>query len=221
MKRFAQGGLLTLCLLAAGIGQALAHSAGEHAGHDMSAAPAGFQSTQVSFADVALVDQDGKAVHLESDLVAGRIVVMSFIYTSCTTVCPVVSSIMAKVQKQLGPRVGADVQLVSLSIDPQRDDARRLNDYARSFQNGPGWSWLTGSPRSVSDTLKGLGSIGGDLNSHAPLILVGDGNSRRWTRYYGFTDPALLVQEVEKLSAQRSAHTGHAAHASVALEQQP
>jgi len=218
MKRFAQGGLLTLCLLAAGIGHALAHSTGEHAGHDMHAAPAGFQSTEVSFADVALVDQDGKAVHLESDLVANRIVVMSFIYTSCTTVCPVVSSIMAKVQKQLGERVGADVQLVSLSIDPQRDDARRLNDYARSFQNGPGWSWLTGSPRSVSDTLKGLGSIGGDLNSHAPLILVGDGNSRHWTRYYGFTDPALLIREVDRLSAQRSAHAGHA---SVAMEQQP
>ncbi|MHA6194977.1 SCO family protein [Pseudomonas wadenswilerensis] len=210
--------LLSLGLLFAAISQAQAHSADEHAGHDMPAVAASAQATPVRFADVALTDQDGQAVHLERDLVNDRIVVMSFIYTSCTTVCPVVSSILGKVQRQLGERVGRDVQLVSLSIDPQRDDARRLNDYARAFQNGPGWSWLTGSPSAVTATLKGLGSFSGDLTRHAPLILVGDGNSRNWTRYYGFTDPAVLVREVERLGAQRQAHAGHNV---AALEQQP
>ncbi|MET1078780.1 MAG: SCO family protein [Pseudomonas sp.] len=207
-----------MCLLAAGISQAMAHSADEHAGHDMPAKSATSESAQVKFADVALMDQTGKAVRLEQDLVSNKIVVMSFIYTSCTTVCPVVSSIMGKVQKQLGARVGTEVQLVSISIDPQRDDAKRLNEYARSFQNGPGWSWLTGSTQSVAETLKGLGTFNGDLKSHAPLILVGDGNSRHWTRYYGFTDPAVLTREVEKLSGERNAHAKHTA---IAMEQHP
>lgn len=218
MNRFAHCGLLTLCLLASGIGQALAHSADEHAGHTMAAKSASSENAQVKFADVALVDQDGKAVRLEKDLVTNKIVVMSFIYTSCTTVCPVVSSIMGKVQKQLGARVGSEVQLVSISIDPQRDDPKRLNDYARTFQNGPGWSWLTGSTQSVNETLKGLGSFSGDFKSHAPLILVGDGNSSHWTRYYGFTDPSVLIREVEKLSGQRNTHARHTA---IAMEQQP
>ena len=218
MNRFAHCGLLTLCLLASGIGQALAHSADEHAGHNMPAKSASSENAQVKFADVALVDQNGKAVRLEKDLVTNKIVVMSFIYTSCTTVCPVVSSIMGKVQKQLGARVGSEVQLVSISIDPQRDDPKRLNDYARAFQNGPGWSWLTGSTQSVNETLKGLGSFSGDLKSHAPLILVGDGNSSHWTRYYGFTDPSVLIREVEKLSGQRNTHARHTA---IAMEQQP
>ncbi|KAI2669742.1 SCO family protein [Pseudomonas sp. TNT3] len=218
MNRFAHCGLLTLCLLASGIGQALAHSADEHAGHTMAAKSASSENAQVKFADVALVDQDGKAVRLEKDLVTNKIVVMSFIYTSCTTVCPVVSSIMGKVQKQLGARVGSEVQLVSISIDPQRDDPKRLNDYARAFQNGPGWSWLTGSTQSVNETLKGLGSFSGDFKSHAPLILVGDGNSSHWTRYYGFTDPSVLIREVEKLSGQRNTHARHTA---IAMEQQP
>ena len=218
MNRFAHCGLLTLCLLASGIGQALAHSADEHAGHTMAAKSASSENAQVKFADVALVDQDGKAVRLEKDLVTNKIVVMSFIYTSCTTVCPVVSSIMGKVQKQLGARVGSEVQLVSISIDPQRDDPKRLNDYARAFQNGPGWSWLTGSTQSVNETLKGLGSFSGDFKSHAPLILVGDGNSSHWTRYYGFTDPSVLIREVEKLSGQRNTHAKHTA---IAMEQQP
>ncbi|TWC48921.1 protein SCO1/2 [Pseudomonas sp. SJZ080] len=218
MNRFARRGLLTFYLLAAGIGQALAHSADEHAGHDMPAKSTSSESAQVKFADVTLVDQNGQPVRLEKDLVTNKIVVMSFIYTNCTTVCPVVSSIMGKVQKKLGARVGSEVQLVSISIDPQRDDARRLNDYARTFQNGPGWSWLTGSSQSINATLKGLGTFSGDFKNHQPLILVGDGNSRHWTRYYGFTDPVVLTREVEKLSGQRNAHAKHTA---IAMEQQP
>ena len=120
MNRFAPRGLLTFCLLAAGIGQALAHSADEHAGHEMPAKSARAETAQVKFADVALVDQSGKPVRLEKDLVSNKIVVMSFIYTSCTTVCPVVSSIMGKVQKQLGARVGDEVQLVSIRSEERR-----------------------------------------------------------------------------------------------------
>ncbi len=216
MNRFASTGLLTLCLLSLGVQHANAHSADEHAGHKAPASSTQ-EHTQVKFANVPLLDQTGKTVRLEQDLVQGKIVVMSFIYTSCTTVCPVVSSIMGKVQKQLGARVGEEVQLVSISIDPQRDDPKRLQDYARTFQRGPGWSWLTGSPQSINETLKGLGSFSGDLKNHQPLILVGDGNNRHWMRYYGFTDPALLAKEVEKLSGLRT----HAKHTAIAMEQQP
>lgn len=155
------------------------------------------------FADVALLDQDGMPVRLEKDLVGDHLVVMGFIYTSCTTVCPVVSSIMSKVQQQLGGRVGEEIRLVSISVDPQRDDSRRLAGYARAFQHGPGWSWLTGSPYAISETLKGLGSFSANLSEHPPLILVGDGRSGHWTRFYGFTDPSVLIGEVNRLSARR------------------
>ncbi len=179
-----------------------------HAGHDHSGAasqpPALHQEkASVRFADVSLLDQDGMPVRLEKDLVGDRLVVMGFIYTSCTTVCPVVSSIMGKVQQQLGGRVGDEVQLVSISVDPQRDDAKRLQAYAKAFQHGAGWSWLTGSPYAITETLKGLGSFSADLTQHPPLILVGDGRSGHWTRYYGFTDPKVLVDEINRLSARR------------------
>ncbi|MCK9802028.1 SCO family protein [Pseudomonas sp. MAFF 302030] len=214
MNRFVPSCLLSACLVATA-NPAWAHSAEDHSQHQ---APAPrLETAQVQFVDVPLLDQNGQTVRLHPDLLADKIVVMSFIYTSCTTVCPVVSSIMAKVQQQLGARVGKEVQLVSISIDPQRDDPQRLADYARSFQKGPGWSWLTGSRPSVEATLKGLGSWSPDPGNHPPLILVGDGNSRQWTRYYGFTDPALLTHEVEKLSGLRR----HAKHTAIALEQQP
>lgn len=198
-------------------GQVQAHSMDEHAQHAQQAADTRQEGTQVSFADVSLLDQNGKPVRLSQDLVRDRIVVMGFIYTSCTTVCPLVSSIMSKVQQQLGGRVGDDVQLVSISIDPQRDDPPRLLGYAKKFQSGPGWSWLTGSPQAISDTLKGLGTWTADYRNHPPLILVGDGRSDHWTRFYGFTDPALLVKRVQELGAARV----HARHTAVAQGAQP
>ncbi|MFK0088058.1 SCO family protein [Pseudomonas sp. NPDC090755] len=215
MKMLDRCRLFSLCLLAASCGLAQAHGGVDHSAHG---APAAHQEkTSVRFADVQLLDQNGMPVRLEKDLVGDHLVVMGFIYTSCTTVCPVVSSIMAKVQKQLGGRVGEDVQLVSISVDPQRDDPKRLQTYAKTFQAGPGWSWLTGTPYAVSETLKGLGSFSANLGEHPPLILVGDGRSGKWTRFYGFTDPALLVSEIDRLSAKRV----HAKHTAIAQEQQP
>ncbi|WP_176517621.1 SCO family protein, partial [Pseudomonas faucium] len=85
------------------------HFALAHAGHAHDGAgeppppPAARQEkASVRFADVSLLNQDGMPVRLEHDLVGEHLVVMGFIYTSCTTVCPVVSSIMGKVQQQLG-----------------------------------------------------------------------------------------------------------------------
>lgn len=221
MKMLDRCRLFSLCLLAAGCGVAQAHGGVDHSGqgdHNGHVPPAAHhEKASVRFADVQLLDQNGMPVRLEKDLVSDRLVVMGFIYTSCTTVCPVVSSIMAKVQKQLGGRVGEEVQLVSISVDPQRDDSKRLQDYAKAFQVGPGWSWLTGTPYAVNETLKGLGSFSANISEHPPLILVGDGRSGKWTRFYGFTDPALLVTEIDRLSARRV----HAKHTAIAQEVQP
>ncbi|MFJ9991737.1 SCO family protein [Pseudomonas putida] len=202
MNRNHAAGLLALSLALT------SHLAFAHAGHDHGDKPepapvARQEKASVRFADVSLLDQNGMPVRLEKDLVGEHLVVMGFIYTSCTTVCPVVSSIMSKVQQQLGGRVGEEIQLVSISVDPQRDDSSRLLGYAKAFQQGPGWSWLTGSPYAISETLKGLGSFSADLTQHPPLILVGDGRTGHWTRYYGFTDPNVLIAEINRLSARR------------------
>jgi len=173
-----------------------------HGGHAGQPAAASQEKASVRFADVSLLNQDGMPVRLEQDLVGEHLVVIGFIYTRCTTVCPVVSATMGKVQQQLGGRVGQDIQLVSISVDPQHDDARRLQRYARAFQKGPGWSWLTGTPYAIGATLKGLG-FSADLSRHPPLILVGDGRSGHWKRYYGVTDPAVLIDELNRLGARR------------------
>lgn len=167
------------------------------------------ESARVHFIDAALVDQQERQVHLADEVVADRIVVIGFIYTSCTTVCPVVSAIMQKVQARLGERVGTEVRLVSISIDPLRDTPARLREYSRAYQAGSGWTWLTGPVQEVNDTLKGLGVWSADFADHQPVILVGDGRSGRWTRFQGFTDPSVLVAKVDELSAARGDHDMH------------
>jgi len=178
-------------------------SATSHANH--AAAEKRAEGVKVRFADVALLDQNNRERRLESDVIGDRIVVMDFVYTSCTTVCPVVSAIMSEVQGKLGARVGRDVALVSMSVDPVRDTPARLRDYARARGAGPGWSWLTGSATAVNDTLKGLGTWTPDFEDHPVVMMVGDGRSGQWTRFYGFADPAALVAQVESLTAARGA----------------
>lgn len=198
---------LVFCMSLLLAASAAAHSTGEHAAHGQPQKHS--ETSQVAFVDRPLLDQDGRTVNLRSDLVADRIVVMGFVYTSCTTVCPLVSSIMGKLQKQLGEQVGREVSLVSISVDPQRDTPQRLQDYSRRYQAGPGWRWLTGEPLAVDDTLKALGAWSADYESHPPLIMVGDGRSDRWTRFYGFTDPSVLLAKVAELQAARG-DAGHA-----------
>lgn len=211
---------LALCSLGLAAAALQVHAADEHAGHaghQTQAQPP--EAAQVQFADVELTDQHGRPVRLKDEVVGDKIVVMGFIYTSCTTVCPVVSAIMQKVQAQLGEMVGSEVQLVSISVDPLRDTPQRLREYASQYQAGPGWTWLTGPVPAVSDTLKGLGTWSADFTTHPPVIMVGDGRSQQWTRFYGFTDPAVLVGRVYALGAARQqtpqGHDGpgHAAQA--------
>jgi len=219
MGRLHPGLAGALCVLGLMAGALPVGAAEEHAGHPIPQARA--EGAEVRFADVPLTDQHGRELRL-ADAVGERIVVMGFVYTSCTTVCPMISAIMQKVQAQLGERIGAEVGLLSISVDPLRDSPARLLEYSRAYQAGPGWSWLTGQAAAVDETLRGLGVWSADYASHPPTLLVGDGRSGQWTRYYGFTDPAVLVGRVEALAeARRHAGHGHIARRDAEPEGRP
>lgn len=158
------------------------------------------ENTRVNFVDVPLVDQAGQLVRLERDL-AHKIVVLGFVYSRCNGPCALVPQVMTQLQQALGGRVGNEVQLVSLSLDPWRDDPPSLAAYAGQFGAGPGWRWLTGSPTAVQATVQGLLGRPLRMDQGLPLILVGDGDKPQWTSFYGLTEPAALVREVDTLSS--------------------
>lgn len=187
------------------------HCHGDKPAATAEAAPATDQGTKVQVADLALVDQDGATVRLREALAGEPLVVVSFVYTTCTTICPVLSGLMAGVQERLGERAGKDVRLVTVSIDPARDTPERLKAYAARFKAGPGWTWLTGEKEEVQRALEGLGAYSPSFADHSPIVLVGDGRAGTWTRFNGFPSPERLVEEVDELARARAATAAAAA----------
>src|SRR5574342_54656 len=113
--------VVPLALLAAGLALAPAAQAAEdHSHHHHQQQPAEqdkSSSVQVKYGDTVLVNQDGKKVKLKSEVFGERLVILDFAYTTCTTVCPVLTAVLVKVQAELGDKVGKDVQLVTMTVD--------------------------------------------------------------------------------------------------------
>ena len=166
------------------------------------------KSTEVDLLDRTLVDQDGREVSFVSDVIGDRIVVMDFVYTSCTTVCPVLSALFGQVQGKLGDHLGDDVVLVSVSIDPTRDTPQRLKAYAARYQAQPGWIWLTGGKRTMDEVLDGLGAYSPNFEDHPSMVLVGDGRTGEWSRFFGFPSPDRIMEQVNALQAARQTAAG-------------
>ena len=151
--------------------------------------------------DTPVYDQDGKRLRFYSDLVKGKTVAINFIFTTCTTICPPLTATFRKVQQELGARVGRDVQLISISVDPATDVPERLKSFSARFNAGPGWTFVTGDKQDIDRLLKALGASVGDKNDHTPMVLVGNHSAAYWTRTYGLAPVGTLVKVITDAAA--------------------
>lgn len=108
--------------------------------------------------DITLVDQDGRPVHLAALLAEPRPVVMQFIFTSCATICPVLSAGIASVQDELVRRA-PDVRILSISIDPTYDTPARLKAYAARYHANGNWRFLTGPEPMIRRTIAAFDAL--------------------------------------------------------------
>jgi len=160
-------------------------------------------ASDIDLRDELLVNQHGDAVRFVSDVVGDQIVVMDFVYTTCTTVCPVLSVIFQQVQTGLGDRLGTDVKLISISVDPVRDTPVRLKNYAEGLQAHAEWAWLTGDKTVVDEVLRGLGAYSPNFEDHPSIVLVGDPQRGTWKRFFGFPGPDKILAAVDEMTAAR------------------
>jgi len=167
-------------------------------------APAPSRGAAISFPDAPLLDQRGNAVKLATGAIGDRIVVMDFVFTTCTTICPLLSGIMAGVQDGLGADE-ADVALLSVTVDPARDTPARLEAYAKKWHAGPRWTFLTGERDAVKRVLEAAGAYTANFSAHPPMVLVGDGRTGRWVRLNGFPKRTQVLAEVKALRDARAA----------------
>ena len=147
---------------------------------------------------VVLVDQEGEQVALGSVLDGDKAVLVNFLFTSCTTTCPVVTATVASMRQVLGLE-GRDLRILSISLDPTHDTPGALQAYARQHGIGPGWQLLTGDVGQVRTVLKAFGALTGSKTTHAPLTFLRTPSSRHWVRLSGFPSPVELANEYRQL----------------------
>ncbi|HEY4968376.1 MAG TPA: SCO family protein [Steroidobacteraceae bacterium] len=149
---------------------------------------------QYQIPGVTLTRDDGKSVALPAELNDGRPVVLNFIYTSCTTICPLSSQVFEQFQEDLGSG-HEPVHLVSISIDPEQDTPARLRAYAAQFHAAHGWDHYSGPLASILTVQKAFNAYRGDKMSHTPLTLVRAAPGQPWVRFDGFARADDLMAE--------------------------
>jgi protein SCO1/2 len=149
------------------------------------------------FPDVTLTTQDGKPMRLYADLLKGKSVAITVIYTSCTDECPLETARMAEVQRLLGAHAGKDVMFYSISIDPEHDTPEVLKAYAEKFNVGPGWLFLTGKKEDIKLVTRKLGlsrnSDSANRDGHASSLMLGNEPAGQWMRNSAVDNPRFLV----------------------------
>ncbi|MGC4121324.1 MAG: SCO family protein [Myxococcales bacterium] len=148
--------------------------------------------------EVRLTREDGKSVTLGEGLADGRPVVLNFIYTTCNTICPVMTQTFAQLQKKLGDESGK-VHMVSISIDPEFDTPARLAEYAKRFSAGPQWHFYTGTAQDSVAAQRAFDAFRGDKMSHTPVTFLRPASGSRWVRLDGFATSDELAAKVREL----------------------
>lgn len=151
--------------------------------------------------NVTLLNQDGKKVNLRTLVDSGKPVIVDFIFTTCTTICPVLSAGFSNLRTELGENAGK-VQLISISIDPENDRPEQLKEYLARFNAGEGWDFLTGSRDDIGRVLKVFDAFVADKMSHEPLYILRGPNSDEWVRIKGLIRKSDLMKEFRRIESK-------------------
>ncbi|MCA1565329.1 MAG: SCO family protein [Acidobacteria bacterium] len=157
--------------------------------------------------DTVVYNQHGRKLNFYTDLVRGKTVAINFVFTTCTTICPPLTATFRKVQQELGERVGRDIELISVSVDPTTDVPQRLKEFSAKFKAAPGWTFVTGSKPEIDQLLGALGAATADKNDHTPMLLIGNDAAGYWTRTYGLAPAATLVKVINEAASKKGGDT--------------
>ncbi len=179
------------------------HHGDAHAHHAQMLKQKGYARMQQVYKipDVTLTDEEGRRVALRAALEGEQPVILNFIFTTCTTICPVLSATFTQVQQELGPGRD-DVRMISISIDPEHDTPERLRVYAERFGAGPQWAFLTGRLDDIVAVQKAFDAYRGNKLNHAPLTFLRASEAEPWMRLDGIASAADVMKEYGQLLKQ-------------------
>jgi protein SCO1 len=155
---------------------------------------------------------DGREVQFYEDLIRGRHVVINFMYADCHGACPMVTSKLVKVYKELHQRMGRDLFFYSISVKPNQDTPSALKAYAQARSaDRPGWTFLTGSAydtETIRFRLFRMNHPGIDLDiaSHAGTLRILNDATNVWTTAEAFASLETVVQHIRWANPPKSAY---------------
>lgn len=191
--------VLALIWIAAGASHARAQQMDHsHHHHHHAAAPAAAEKRSIEnykLPALTLIRQDGGKADFPAELDDGRPVMLNFIYTSCTAICPVTTQVFSQVQEKLGADKGK-VSMVSVSIDPEYDTPARLDAFAKKYKAGAQWRFYTGTRDASIAVQKAFDAYRGDKMNHVPVTYLRAAPGKPWVRLDGLRSPDDLVKEL-------------------------
>jgi protein SCO1/2 len=181
----------------------------DHSMHEQQMSKKGsYNHTVASYAvpDIKLVDMNGEQIALRDALNSDAPVALNFIFTTCTTICPAMTSTFQQVQEKLGAK-RRNVRLISISIDPENDTPSKLKAYAGKYKASSQWTFLTGTFDNSVLVQQAFGVFAGEKMNHRPVtFLKAQGSENQWMRLDGLIKPADIIKEMDKLNTPESKH---------------
>lgn len=158
--------------------------------------------TQVVIPPVSLQDANGKIQPLAA-LLEDRTAIVNFVFTTCNSICPLLNATMQAIEVRVQERLGNEVVLISISVDPLNDTPERLKAASEQLGAGEDWHWLTGKRSDVNQVLNAFNiPVGGRPEDHPPVILVGNAKHRKWLRWVGIPAPDTLVEAIDHVKPE-------------------
>jgi protein SCO1 len=153
-----------------------------------------------AFTNIPLLTHEGKVVRFYDDLIKNKTVMINFMYARCGEICPGMTANLRQVQKELGDRVGKDIFMYSISLEPEHDTPQVLKAYAELFHAETGWTFLTGNKADIEELRKQLGfsfsdpAIDKDRTQHIGVVKFGIEALERWGMSPAMSDPKYIAE---------------------------
>lgn len=151
------------------------------------------------FTDTLVTSHTGEKLKFYSDVLEGRTVIVSFMFTSCEDACPLINATLQRIQERLKDRMGKDVFIVSITVDPKVDTPAVLADYRKQFKAGPGWLFLTGSEKNIETVSSKMGQVF-EKEAHLTALMVGNTKTARWRKIPAHYSDAVIAEQVKDIA---------------------
>ena len=156
------------------------------------------------FSNAVLTNHHNQKVKFYDDLIKDKFVVINMKYAQCSEgVCPITTMNMRHVQNALGDRIGRDIHMYSITLLPDHDNPKVLNDYAKKHKTGPGWQFLTGKYADIEVIRRSLGFydvnpiVDADRTQHAGVVRIGHDAYNRWMMAPALGSPETILQVIK------------------------